>query len=222
MRHPSLQTGRAVFPHPAFQSVGLYREGAALRLVPKHNAQTSGACQVNCAWLSPPLASPCGHSRRLVSVVLSVMLPPSCVPSLHGRYPLHCYYERSDSRQPNAWTLCPTRPPALAGLPDYCRRTSGHSISNHRRVDRGSPGCQQVFPAVTGFVFRSQTRPRTPTESSSRRRSHWDRLCYGLVVLVPLLSTSHCWDAVTIRYRTIIHRTETDFHRFVFRPSQAH
>jgi hypothetical protein len=51
---------------------------------------------------------------------------------------------------------------------------------------------------------------------------HSDNLCYGLVVLVPLLSTSHCWDAVTVRYRTILHRTEADFHRSVFLPSQAH
>jgi hypothetical protein len=42
----------------------LCREGAAFRLVPKHNAQTFGANQVNCARLSPPLSSPCGHWLR--------------------------------------------------------------------------------------------------------------------------------------------------------------
>ena len=42
----------------------LLREGAALRLVPKHAAQTFGANQVHCARLSPPWASPCGHSLR--------------------------------------------------------------------------------------------------------------------------------------------------------------
>ena len=47
-------------------------------------------------------------------------------------------------------------------------------------------------------------------------------LRYGLVVLVPLLSTPHCCDAVTVRYRTILHRTGADFHRSVFLPSQAH
>ena len=42
----------------------LLREGAALRLVPKHPAQIFGANQVNCAKLFPLLASPCGHSLR--------------------------------------------------------------------------------------------------------------------------------------------------------------
>ena len=87
------------------------------------------------------------------SVFLSCALPPSCVPSLHGHYPLLCYYERSDSRPSGARTLCPTHPPARPGLPDYCTRTSVHSVSNHLRVDRGSPGCQRVSPAVTDFVF---------------------------------------------------------------------
>jgi hypothetical protein len=63
-RPPSLQTGQADFPHPAFQSVGLLQEGAALRLVPKSGVQTSGVDQVNYSWLTPPLASPCGHSLR--------------------------------------------------------------------------------------------------------------------------------------------------------------
>jgi hypothetical protein len=73
-----------------------------------------------------------------------------------------------------------------------------------------------------GFVIFQQTRPTTPTESSSRRPSYLDSLCYGLVVLSPLLSTPPCCDAVTVRYRTIPHRTETDFHRSIPSPSQAH
>jgi hypothetical protein len=60
-----------------------------------------------------------------------------------------------------------------AGLPDYDGGTAGHSVSNHQRADRGSPGCQRVLPAVTGFAFRSQARPATPTESSSRRPPTW-------------------------------------------------
>src|SRR5271154_6616889 len=47
-------------------------------------------------------------------------------------------------------------------------------------------------------------------------------LCYGLAVLVPLLPTPPRGDAVTVRYRTILHRTEADSHRPVFLPSQAH
>ena len=52
--------------------------------------------------------------------------------------------------------------------------------------------------------------------------AHTGRLCYGLVVLVPLLSTPHRCDAVTVRYRTALRRMETDFHRSVFLPFQAH
>ena len=46
-------------------------------------------------------------------------------------------------------------------------------------------------------------------------------LCYGLVVLVPLLSTPPCGGAVTVRFRTALHRTEPDFHCSVFPLSQA-
>jgi hypothetical protein len=42
----------------------LCREGSAFRLVPKKVGQTFGAGQVNCAWLTPPPVSPCGHSLR--------------------------------------------------------------------------------------------------------------------------------------------------------------
>ena len=47
-------------------------------------------------------------------------------------------------------------------------------------------------------------------------------LCYGLVVLVPLLSTPDYSDAVTVRYRTALRRTGADFHRPILPPSQAH
>src|SRR5271157_1043054 len=46
--------------------------------------------------------------------------------------------------------------------------------------------------------------------------------CYGLAVLVPLLSTSCCHDAVTVQYLTILHRMEANFHHFNQTPSQAH
>jgi hypothetical protein len=49
-----------------------------------------------------------------------------------------------------------------------------------------------------------------------------DCLCYGRVVLSPLLPTPHCGDTVTVRYRTILHRTEADCHRSIPSPSQAH
>jgi hypothetical protein len=160
------------------------------------------------------------------SVFLFVALPPSCVPWLQGRYPLLSYYGRSDSRQPGTRTVGPTLPPALAGLPGFCSGASNHSISNHRRDDRGLPGC----PAIQLSAYRPRCRLRLSLADSP---VHTDRieftaaailgnLRYGLVVLVPLLSTPHCCDAVTVRYRTILHRTEADFHRHSPSPSQAH
>src|SRR6185295_1125302 len=49
-----------------------------------------------------------------------------------------------------------------------------------------------------------------------------DGLCYGLVVLVPVLSTPPHGDAVPVQYHTALHRTGADFHRSDFPPSQAH
>src|SRR6185503_14706164 len=84
------------------------------------------------------------------------------------------------------------------------------------------PVASGFAPAPTGFVSSTKTRPSTPTESSSRRTASGAALCYGLVVLVALLSTSCCHDAVTLRYLTVLHRKEADSHRSVFPPSQAH
>jgi hypothetical protein len=64
---------------------------------------------------------------------------------------------------------------APAGLPDFGTGTADHSVSNHRCHDRGPPGCPAIrltpIARFAGFVFRSKTRPSTPTESSSRRLS---------------------------------------------------
>ena len=59
------------------------------------------------------------------------------------------------------------------GLPDYSPKTSDHSVSNHRRAGRGSPGCRSIrlfaYRFMAGFVITQQTRPARPTESSSPR-----------------------------------------------------
>src|SRR5205823_6464092 len=54
---------------------------------------------------------------------VSLMLPPSYPPWLHGRYSLHCYYGDSDS--------CPAPSSTKAGILDYLTCISGHSVSNH-------------------------------------------------------------------------------------------
>jgi len=112
-----------------------------------------------------------------------------------------------------------------AGLPDYGRGASVHSVSNHRRDDRGLPGC----PAIRLLAYRPLCRPGLSLEDSPiltnriefTAAAHSGHLCYGLVVLVPLLSTSHCCNAVTVRYRTILHRTGADFHCSIPSPSGA-
>ena len=52
--------------------------------------------------------------------------------------------------------------------------------------------------------------------------AHMGDLCYGLAVLVPLLSTLDCSDAVTVRCRTALRRTGAELHRPILPPSQAH
>ena len=201
----------------------LCREGAALRLVPKSVGQTFGIIQANGTRLIPPLASPRGHSRWF-------SFPSFCpahfhlpaFPSLHGHYPLLSYYGRSDSRQPGARTVCPAHPPALAGLLGCFVGASDHSISNHQRNDRGSPGSQRIDARPDWLRLSLESSPIHADRIEFTATAHTDRLCYGLVVLVPLLSTPHCCDAVTVRYCTIHHRTEADFHRPIPTPSQAH
>jgi hypothetical protein len=223
IRSPSLQTGQAVFPHPAFQSVGSPARGSGSS--PRPQVRRSDVRYHPSQWHSAD--SPTGEPSRALalvffSVFLSFALPPSCVPSLHGRYPLPRYYERSDSRQPGTRTVRPTHPPAPAGLPGFCSGASNHSISNHRCDDRSSSGCQRIYARPDRLRLSLEDSPVHTDRIEFTATAPTDSLCYGLVVLVPLLSTPHCCDAVTVRYRTILHRTEADFHRPSPAPSQAH
>jgi hypothetical protein len=111
---------------------------------------------------------------------------------------------------------------APAGLPDYREGTSGHSVSNPRRVDRGSPGCQRIDARPDRLRHSPEDSPIHADRIEFTATVRPNRLCYGLVVLVPLLSTTGCHEAVTVRYRTLLHRTEADFHRSIPSPSQAH
>jgi hypothetical protein len=78
-----------------------------------------------------------------------------------------------------------------------------------------------------GFTRRDRLRLEAADSPTHADRIEFtclsvSRPCHGLVVLSPLLSTPHCRDAVTVRYRTILHRSEADSHRSIFLPSQAH
>ena len=89
-------------------------------------------------------------------------------------------------------------------------------------------GSAGTVPAVAGLSRRDRLRLALADSPNLADRIEFtatirsDSLCYGLVVLSPLLSTPHCCDAVTVRYRTALHRTETDSHRSIPSPSQAH
>jgi len=109
-----------------------------------------------------------------------------------------------------------------AGLPDCSAGSSDHSVSNHRRDDRGSPGCQRICArpdrlrhSVEGSPVHADRIEFTTAPASGNLR-------YGLVVLVSLLSTSHYCDAVTLQYPTTLRRRGADFHRSDPAPSQAH
>ena len=154
----------------------LCRGGAALRLVPKSVGQTFGITQANSTRLIPPPVSPRGHSRwfafpsfcpshfhlpaSLCSTVVTRFFATTDALTPAGRFFGHCCHELR---------LAP------AGLPDFGTGTADHSVSNHRCHDRGPPGCPAIrltpIARFAGFVFRSKTRPSTPTESSSRRLS---------------------------------------------------
>jgi len=89
-------------------------------------------------------------------------------------------------------------------------------------------GSAGTVPAVAGLSRRDRLRLALADSPNLADRIEFtattlsDSLCYGLVVLSPLLSTPHYCDAVTVRYRTALHRTETDSHRSIPSPSQAH
>ena len=79
-----------------------------------------------------------------------------------------------------------------------------------------------------GFTLRDRLRTALAGSPISTDRIEFtlfifiDERRYGLVVLVPLLSTPCFHDAVTVQYRTILHRADADLHRFIQTPSQAH
>ncbi len=153
----------------------LWREGAALRLVPKFVGQTCGITQANCTRLIPPLASPRGHSRWF-------SFPSFCPAHFH----LPAFLRSTVVTRFAATTDALTPASQARGL--LARRTLQHwrvsLVSSLGLPAIPSPtisvlsgGCPAVrrfgFPPIarpTGFAIRSQARPSTPTESSSRRR----------------------------------------------------
>jgi len=111
-----------------------------------------------------------GTRVGLSSGILSFIRPPSCVPSLHGHYPLRRDYERSDSVPggSSAHRIERERRLPQHGIPVYCIRFSDHSVSNHqwgvgrsRRISpsrsanaRGFYPPRQASPLLRGLAHR--------------------------------------------------------------------
>jgi len=153
----------------------LAREGAALRLVPKSVGQRFGITQVNCTRLIPPRPSPHGHSRWF-------SLPSFCPSHFHlpaslGSTVVTRFSATTDALTPAGqahelsarFALRIQRVSLVSslGLPTIPSPTIGATTGDHPAVRRFGSA---PIACSTGFVFRSQTRPSTPTESSSRRR----------------------------------------------------
>ena len=85
----------------------------------------------------------CGTPGSGICSCISFTLPPSCPPWLHGRYPLHRYYEDSDS--------CPAPSRTRAGILDSQTCISRHSVSNHPM--RPCPGYRCCAPGRLGLRF---------------------------------------------------------------------
>jgi len=86
------------------------------------SVHTAASVHSHCGATSLPCLAK-GTPGSLICSGISFTLPPSCPPSLHGRYPLRRYYEDSDS--------CPAPFSTKAGILDSWTCTSGHSVSNH-------------------------------------------------------------------------------------------
>jgi hypothetical protein len=145
-RHPSLQTGRADFPHPAFQSVGTLSRGSGSSPRPQ-------GCQPDFRYLSSHMrlmGSTVGEPLRALSLVCcpvfrlsSFHLPTSLRSTVVTRF-----VATTNALTPGGRLFGPLGHELRltpSGLPDYLSKASHHSVSNHLRVVRGSPGCQQVF-----------------------------------------------------------------------------
>ncbi len=142
------------------------RSVQTLRSTHPHRSRASPACVGG-------LAAATGAS--LSSSFCCFTHPLSCVPSLHGRYPLPRYYGRSDSRRAVLRaTAAMNAALAPAGLPDYGRRDfRPFRLQPSARRPGARPDVRRFgsspIARATGFATHSKARPPTPTESSSRR-----------------------------------------------------
>ena len=175
-RHPSLQTGRADFPHPAFQSVGALSRGSGSSPRPQVwrpdlRCQPSQLCLAVSAADQP--------LRALASVLCPLLLQSY----FHLPASLRSTVVTRFAATTDALTPASQRDGLFAhvlhrhwrgslitalGLPAIPSPTI--NVLSGDRPDARRLGLPPIA-RFAGFVFRSQTRPLTLTESSSRRPS---------------------------------------------------
>ena len=230
-RHPSLRTGRADFPHPALRSMGSRRERARSSRGLQGRFPFNSITQVICAWLKPLRHSPRGHSQRFV-VCCSVQFPSIFLHSL--RSTIITRFFATMGALTSSWAaLWPLRGMnSVSPKPISLIAVSGLPTIPSPTICGVSEGCggflQSALRMPEGFALRDRLRTALAGSPISTDRIEFtlfvftDERRYGLAVLVPLLSTPCFHDAVTVQYRTILHRTEADLHRFDQTPSQAH
>jgi hypothetical protein len=230
---PPSQTGRADFPHPAFQSAVL--NGLAQAAVPRCSEGTDQprgprrpAHPVMGGPLplvelgpggSPPLrrAQPFGTTSALArwpSFVRWHCLPTSLRSTVVTRF-----LATTDALTPTGpWFI------ACRGSLIHVTRTSHHSVSNHLRFSTRRVPLPQRWPLY--FVRASPCDcklARTADRIEFTLAAPTDGPCYGLVVHFQLLSTrGYRPDAVTFSYWPYSVGQVRDFHPAVLVRSQAH
>ena len=174
---PPTQTGRAVFPHPAFQFVAPDGLAQALdsraweeshqprRLAPRSPVSQAVHCQVGVglqAWSSTASGrSALRHYPDPFGLEFQCLpTPRPCPPWLHGRYPLLRYYEDSDPDQP----LC-----HWSWFPDsrHSNVQPFHLQSSAVLHQTRSTPSTLVALFCSGFAMCSAGSPEPPTETSS-------------------------------------------------------
>ena len=146
-----------------------------------------------------------------------VLLPPVCSSRLHlpgslrspGITRLHRYYGPSDSGQ--------GQPPGPVSPLIPCPLPVVPAPTTPQPTDLQSwqfPYRDLFAASAAGFALTQQARP-----SDMPNRVHFRS---GPTFRLQLLSTPPCGDAVTVGYPTTLRRRETDSHRSINAPSQAH
>jgi hypothetical protein len=175
---PPTQTGRAVFPHPAFQFVVQWDELAQAldsgpweeshqprRLAPGSPAWRAVHCGFAAARPARSSGTPARSASRHYAGSFGRTLPrrPTprpCLPWLHGRYPLPRYYGGSDPDRP----LC-HRP----WFPDSRHSNFRPFHLQPSAVLHQTRSTPSTLAALfcSGFALCSAGSPEPPTESSS-------------------------------------------------------